>query len=91
MQCTVRVKSVGTEIMAAEGERMEPQGAVSFEVGFNESPKKQRKLPKGLAARRQRQQAKVSLTEESIAEKQKRAEARRQVRIDALCYNHRTR
>ena len=65
--------------MAAEGKTIEPQGGVSFVVGFNEFPSKQRRLPKALAARREQQQAKASLTEQSIAEKQKRAEERRQV------------
>ena len=65
--------------MATEGKAIDAQGAVSFVVSFNESPPKQRKLPKGLAARRQQQKAKASLTGESIAEKQKRAEERRQV------------
>ena len=66
--------------MAAEGKAaIDPQGAVSFVVSFNESQSKQRRLPKGLAARRKQRQGKASFTEESIAEKQKRAEERREV------------
>ena len=65
--------------MAAEEKAIEPQGAVSFVVSFNECPPKQRRLPKGLAARREQRQAKASFTEQSIAEKQRRAEERRQV------------
>lgn len=65
--------------MAAEEKEIESQGAVSFMVNFNDVPSKPRRLPKGLAARREQQQAKASLTEQTIAEKQKRAEERRQV------------
>lgn len=65
--------------MEAERESMDSQGAVSFVVSFNESPKKQRKLPKGLAERRQQRLAKTLLTEESIAEKQRKAQERRKV------------
>lgn len=65
--------------MAAEGKETDSQGGVSFVFSFNESSTKQGKLPKGLAARRQQRQAKASLTGESIAEKQKKAEERRQV------------
>ena len=65
--------------MAAEEKAIEPQGAVSFVVSFNECPPKHRRLPKGLAARREQRQAKASFTEQSIAEKQRRAEERRQV------------
>ena len=75
---------------AAEGKGIDTQGAVSFVVSFNETPKKQIKLPKGLAARRRQQQAKASLTDDSIAEKQKRAEARRQVSMFTPCYNEST-
>lgn len=74
--------------MAAEGKGIDSQGAVSFVVSFNETPTKQRKLPKGLAARRKQRQAGTSLTEESIAEKQKRAEARRKVSITNFSVKH---
>lgn len=67
--------------MEAERKSMDSQGAVSFVVSFNESPKKQRKLPKGLAERRQQRLAKTLLTEESIVEKQKKAQERRKVSI----------
>lgn len=65
--------------MAAEGKAIDSQGAVSFVVSFNEAPTKQTKLPKGLAERRQQQLAKTLLTEEGIAEKQKKAQDRRKV------------
>ena len=69
------------EMAAAEGKEIEAQGAVSFVVSFNECPPKQRRLPKGLAARREQRQTKASLTGQSIAEKQRRAEERRQVAL----------
>ena len=69
--------------MAAEGKAIESQEGVSFVVSFNECPPKQRRLPKGLAARREQRHAKASLTEQSIAEKQKKAEERRQVTLGA--------
>ena len=65
--------------MAAEGKAIGSQGAVSFVVTLGESAPKQRRLPKGLAARRQQREAKASFTGQTIAEKQKRAEERRQV------------
>ena len=65
--------------MEAEGKAIGSQEAVSFVVTLGEAPAKQRRLPKGLAARREQRAAKASLTEQGIAEKQKRAEERRQV------------
>ena len=64
--------------MEPEGKATEPQGAVSFVVSFNDSFIKQKKLPKSLAARRNRQ-ARSVITEESLAEKQRQAEERRKV------------
>ena len=63
---------------AAEGKEIDSQGAVSFVVSFDNFPAKQVKLPKSLATRKQRQ-AKSTLTEEVLAEKQKKAEERRKV------------
>lgn len=66
-----------TEGKPSSSKPSESQGAVSFVVDFDDSPKKQAKPPKALMQRQR--QTRSTVSGETLAEKQRQAEERRKV------------